>query len=114
LKIVNVVLDFLKSPIDFRSPSPDYLCNTNGRSGAAVRRQAMDFAVLLSRDYFDEFVRSRMRSAGYYRPGGPSVAVRLVGVIAASLERLAAAVRRWAREPGDTRVAPHRSALVRH
>jgi len=62
----------------------------------------------------EEFVRSRMHSAGYYRPGGSSLTVRVVGVIATSLERLSAAVRRWAREPGDSQIAPHRSALVRH
>jgi hypothetical protein len=74
----------------------------------------MDFTGYISRDYIEEFARSRMQSAGYYRAGDSSLAVRLVGVAAASLERLAAAVRRWAREPGERSVAPHRSALVRH
>ena len=74
----------------------------------------MDFTAQVTREYLEELTRSRMQSAGYYRAGDSSLAVRLVGMAAASLERLAAAVRRWAREPGDRNVAPQRSALVRH
>ena len=92
---------------------PDYLRDIGSCGGAAVGGKPMDFSELISRDYIDDSIRSRMRSAGYYRAGDSSLAIRLVGVAAASLERFAAAVRRWAREPGDGNVAPKCPALIR-
>ncbi len=73
----------------------------------------MDFTAFVSDAYLEDCAHARLRSAAPYRAGDSSQAIRLVGTAAASLERMAAAIRRWAREPGDTNVSPNRSALVR-
>ncbi|KAA0240009.1 MAG: hypothetical protein HUU14_02565 [Dehalococcoidia bacterium] len=74
----------------------------------------MDLPVWLPEEMAREFIRTRYQSAGYYRAGGSSPLVRLIGAGAALLERAAASVRRWARGASEPGARPHRASFVRH
>lgn len=74
----------------------------------------MDIPVWLPDEYAKEFTRTRLQASGYYRAGDSSLVVRLIGVAAATLEGIAARVRRWSRDSNDANAAPHLSAFVRH
>ncbi len=74
----------------------------------------MDLPIWLPDELVRDFVRTRYQSAGYYRAGGSSSVVRLIGAGAALLEGAAAAVRRWSRGPAESPATPHRASLVRH
>ncbi len=73
----------------------------------------MEISVWLPDSNTEDWVRARMNAARAYRPGGSSVTIVAIGATASALERLAASVRRWAREPAEPNVSQHPAALVR-
>jgi hypothetical protein len=70
--------------------------------------------VIFMPDFFSQdFVETRRASAVRYRIGESGAIVRLIAVIAGSVERAGAAVQHWAAGNGETDTVPHGMMRVR-
>jgi hypothetical protein len=77
------------------------------------RSNLMDMVYRIPEAFSEDFVQTRLASAGYYRAGDSGTIMRLVAGLGAGLEKAGAAAKRWAKGPGETKTVPHRVMRVR-
>lgn len=81
--------------------------------GKDPEEYAVDMVTRTPEYFSQDFVESRLASATRFRTGDSDTVIRLVGAAGSVVERLGAAVKRWAAGSGETDTAPRGMMRVR-